>query len=183
MRNRGWGGWRTRLALRRHFRIGKPRGGGSVSESTESVRCAGGEIPTRFGDVLDAGEAQDAHGQFAQDRHPTGSVLGANLGEVLVESGVADMMVSVFNFPMATDQAQQIFGSGTIWGQAGGSEGVIIPDEAIFPVDGGSLNQESLSDMRKMDAGCPGSNDDFAIFKAASRNPHLASLRIILVIH
>jgi hypothetical protein len=50
------------------------------------------------------------------------------LGEVLVESGVADMMVSVFNFPMATDQAQQIFGSGTIWGQAGGSEGVIIPD-------------------------------------------------------
>jgi hypothetical protein len=28
------------------------------------------------------------------------------LGEVLVESGVADMMVSVFNFPTATGQAQ-----------------------------------------------------------------------------
>ena len=88
------------------FRIGKPRGGGSVSESTESFVSAGGEIPARFGDVIDAGEAQDAHGQFAQGRHPTASVLGADLGEVLVESGVADMMVSVFNFPTATGQAQ-----------------------------------------------------------------------------
>ena len=56
---------------------------------------AGGEIPAPLGDVLDAGEAQDAHGQFAQGRHHTGPVLGADLGEVLVESNVADMMVPV----------------------------------------------------------------------------------------
>ena len=67
---------RTRLALRSHSRIGKPRGGGSVSELAERFWCAGGKIPARFGDILDAGEAHDTHGQFAQGRHHMGTVLG-----------------------------------------------------------------------------------------------------------
>ncbi|WP_215891818.1 hypothetical protein [Acidithiobacillus thiooxidans] len=167
MRNREWGGGRTQISLRRHSRIGKPRGGGSVSELAERLRCAGGEIPARFGDILDAGETHNAHGEFAQGRHHMGTILGADLGEVLVESHVADMMVPVFNLPMATGQAQQIFGRGALWGQAGESEGVIIPNGALFAVDGGALDQESLSDMRKMEAGCLGGDDDFAMFKAA----------------
>ncbi|MDD2751007.1 MAG: hypothetical protein PHX24_13085 [Acidithiobacillus sp.] len=106
MRNREFGGWRTQLALRSYSRIGKPRGGGSVSELAERLRCAGGEIPARFGDILDASETHNAHGQFAQGRHHMGTVLGTDLGEILMESDIADMMVPVFNFPMATGQAQ-----------------------------------------------------------------------------
>nr|WP_244947614.1 hypothetical protein [Acidithiobacillus thiooxidans] len=167
MQNREWGGWRTQLALRSYSRIGKPRGGASVSELAERFVRAGGEIPTRFGDILDASETHNAHGQFAQGRHHMGTVLGTDLGEVLVESHIADMMVPVFNFPVTTGQAQQIFGRGTIRGQAGESEGIIIPNRALFAVDSGALDQESLSDMRKMEAGCPGGDNDFAVFKAA----------------
>lgn len=81
----------------------------SESDLAECFAGAGGEVATRLGNVLDAGEAQDTHGQYAQGRHHMGSVLGTDLRVVFVESGVANMTVTVFDLPMASGDTQQLF--------------------------------------------------------------------------
>lgn len=167
MQNREWSSWRTRLAPRRHFRIVEIRDGGSESDQTECLSSAGGEIPTGFGDVFYASEAHDAHGQFAQGRHHMGTVLGADLGEVLVESHVADMMVTVFNLPMTTGDAQQVFRGGSFFAHAGETEGAIITDLATFQVGGYALNPEGLTQMWEIYAGCPGGDGNFTVFITA----------------
>ena len=70
----------------------KSYGGDSVPELAERYPGACSEVTGRFGDVFNAGEAHDAHGEFAQCCHHAWSVLGSDLGQVLVEGGVADMM-------------------------------------------------------------------------------------------
>lgn len=147
--------------------MGNPVGGGSEAEQTEGFAGAGGVIPTRFGDVLGTGKAQDADGQVAQGRHHVGAVAGADLGEILMKGDIAHMVATVFNLPMSTGHTQQVFRSGSIRGQAGESEGVIIPAFATFQIDRDPLDQECLTQVRKVDARSLGSDDDFTTFKAA----------------
>ena len=145
----------------------KSCGGDSVSELSEWFACAGGEVPARLGDVFHPDETQDAHGEAAQSRHHVGSVFGANLGEVFVVCGIADMMVTVFYFPMAPGDAQQVFRSRPIFGEAGESESAILTTGAILHVHGDALNQKSLAEMGEVDAGRLGGDDDFPVFKPA----------------
>ena len=145
----------------------KSCGGDSVSELAECFARAGGEVPARLGDVFHADEPHDTHGEATQSRHHVGSVFGANLGEVFVVGGIADMMVTVFYFPMAPGDAQQIFRRGPIFGEAGDSESAILTTGAILHVHGDALNQKSLAEMGEVDAGRLGGDDDFPVFKTA----------------
>ena len=95
------------------------------------------------------------------------SVLGANLGEIFVVGGIADMMVAVFNLPMAPGDAEQVFRSRSISGHAGEPEGVISAEGAVLHVNGDSLNQEGLAEIGKVDAGRLGGDGDFTVFKTA----------------
>ncbi len=95
------------------------------------------------------------------------SVFGANLGEIFVVGGIADMMVAVFNLPMAPGDAEQVFRSRPIFGHAGEPKGVIIAEGAVLHVNGDSLNQEGLSEIGKVDAGRLGGDGDFTVFKTA----------------
>ena len=81
--------------LRRPSRMGKSCGGDSVPELAECFASAGGEVTARLGDVFHADETHDAHGEATQSRHHAVSVLGANLGEIFVVGGIADMMVGL----------------------------------------------------------------------------------------
>ena len=95
------------------------------------------------------------------------SVFGANLGEIFVVGGIADMMVAVFNLPMAAGYTQQIFSSSPFFSHTGESIGAIITDFSAFHVDGDALNPKSLTQIRKVDAGSSGCDGDFAVFKTA----------------
>ncbi len=81
-------------------------------------------------------------------------------------SGVADMMVPVFNLPMAASETHQVFRGRSILGQAGGSEGIIIADLIAFQVDGDALDQEGLTQIGEVYARCPGGDGNFTIFIA-----------------
>lgn len=81
--------------------------------------------------------------------------------------GVADMMITVFNLPMAASDAQQVFWSGPLLGEAGKSESAILTKGVVLQVDGDPLNQESLTEMGKVDAVRAGGDGDFAVFKPA----------------
>jgi hypothetical protein len=80
------------------------------------------------------------------------------------------MMITVFNLPMAAGDAQQVFRSRPLLGQAGGAEGVVIAEGAVLRVDGDSLNQEGLTEMGEVDASRPGGDGNFTIFKTAMSN-------------
>lgn len=147
--------------------MGKSCGGDSVSELAECFARAGGEVPARLGDVFHADEPQDTHGEATQSCHHVGSVFGANLGEVFVVGGIADMMVAVFDLPMAPGDAEQVFRSRPILGHAGEPKGVIIAEGAVLHVNGDSLNQESLTEMGEVDAGRLSGDGDFTVFKTA----------------
>ena len=147
--------------------MGKSCGSDSVPELAERFARAGGEVTPRPGDVFHADETHDAHGEATQSRHHAGSVLGANLGEIFVVGGIADMMVAVFDLPMAPGDAEQVFRRRPILGQAGEPEGVIIADGAVLPVNGDSLNQEGLTEMGEVDAGRLSGDGDFTVFKTA----------------
>lgn len=147
--------------------MGKSCGGDSVPELAECFASAGGEVTARLGDVFHADETHDAHGEATQSRHHMRSVAGANLGEVFVVGGVADMMVAVFDLPMAPGDAQQVFRSRPIFGHAGESEGVILAEGSVLPVNGDPLNQEGLAEMGKVDAGRLGGDSDFTVLKTA----------------
>ena len=147
--------------------MGKSCGGDSVSELAECFASAGGEVPARLGDVFHADEPQDTHGEATQSCHHVGSVFGANLGEVFVVSGIADMMVTVFNLPMAAGYTQQVFWSRPIFGQAGEAEGAIITDISAFHVDGDALDPEGLTQMWEVYARCLGGDGNFAVLKTA----------------
>ena len=95
------------------------------------------------------------------------SVFGSDLREVFVVGGIADMMVAVFNLPMAPGDAQQVFRSGPLFGEAGKSESAILTKGVVLQVDGDPLNQESLTEMGKVDAGRSGGHGDFPVFKPA----------------
>ena len=167
MKNGEFGDRRAYLSLRRPSRMGKSCGGDSVPELAERFARAGGEVTPRPGDVFHADETHDAHGEATQRRHHAGSVLGANLGEIFVVGGIADMMVAVFDLPMAPGDAEQVFRRRPILGQAGEPEGVIIADGAVLPVNGDSLNQEGLTEMGEVDAGRLSGDGDFTVFKTA----------------
>ena len=81
--------------------------------------------------------------------------------------GIADMMVAVFNLPMAPGDAEQVFRSRPIFGHAGEPEGVIIAEGAVLHVNGDSLNQEDLAEIGKVDAGRVVGDGDFTVFKTA----------------
>ena len=161
------GGRRMQISLRRPFRTGKNCSGGSETELTERYPGAGGEVTGRFGNVFNPGETHDAHRKSAQGRHHVRTVLGTYLGEVFVVSGVADMMVTVFNLPMAAGDAHQVFWSRPIFGQTGEAEGAIITDISAFHVDGDALDPEGLTQMWEVYARCPGGDGDFAVFMTA----------------
>ena len=167
MKKGEFGDRRVYPSLRRPSRIGKSCGGDSVPELAECFASAGGEVTARLGDVLHADETHDAHGEATQRRHHAGSVLGANLGEIFVVGGIADMMVAVFNLPMAPGDAEQVFRSRSISGHAGEPEGVISAEGAVLHVNGDSLNQEGLAEIGKVDAGRLGGDGDFTVFKTA----------------
>ena len=95
------------------------------------------------------------------------SVFGPDLREVFVIGGIADMMVAVFDLPMAPGDAQQIFRSRPIFGEAGESESAIFTKGAVLHVNGDPLNQKSLAEMGEVDAGRLGGDDDFPVFKTA----------------
>lgn len=124
------GDGRTPISLQRPFRTGKNCGGDSETELAECYPGAGGEVAGCLGDVFNAGETHDAHGEFTQCRHHAGSVLGSDLGQVLMEGGVADMMVTVFNSPMATSEIHnvRVNSSGCLGRCKDGPVLVIYPD-------------------------------------------------------
>ena len=161
------GGGRMQISLRRPFRTGKNCSGGSETELMERYPGAGGEVTGRFGNVFNPSETHDAHRKSAQGRHHVWPVFCTYLGEVFVVSGVADMMVPVFNLPMAAGYTQQVFRSSPIFGQAGEAEGAIITDISAFHVDGDALDPESLTQMWEVYARCPGGDGNFAVFKTA----------------
>ena len=84
-----------------------------------------------------------------------------------MEGGVADMMVTVFNSPMATSETHKVFRGRSILGQAGQSKGVIIADLTALSVDGDALDQEGPTQMGEVDAGLLGGDGDFTVFKTA----------------
>ena len=161
------GGGRTQLSLRGPFRTGKNYSGDSETELAERYPGAGGEVTGRFSNVFNSGETHDAHRKSAQGRHHVGSVFCTDLGEVFVVCGIADMMVTVFNLPMAAGYTQQIFSSSPFFSHTGESIGAIITDFSAFHVDGDALNPKSLTQIRKVDAGSSGCDGDFAVFMTA----------------
>ena len=98
------GGDRTQFSFRRLFRAGKNFGGDLETELAERYPGTGSKVTGRFGDVFNAGETHDAHGEFAQCCHHVGSFFGSDLRQILMERGVADMMIAVFNSPVATSE-------------------------------------------------------------------------------
>ncbi|MBN6742654.1 hypothetical protein JKG47_19495 [Acidithiobacillus sp. MC6.1] len=160
-------GRRMQISLRRPFRTGKSCNGDSETELTERYPGAGGEVTGRFGNVFNPSETHDAHRKSAQGRHHVWPVFCKYLGEVFVVCGIADMMVTVFNLPMAAGYTQQVFWSRPIFGQAGEAEGAIITDISAFHVDGDALDPEGLTQMWEVYARCPGGDGNFAVFKTA----------------
>ena len=142
-------------------------GGDSVAELAECFARAGGEVPARLGDVFHPDETQDAHGEATQSRHHMRSVFGPDLREVFAVGGIADIMITVFNLPMAPGHAQQVFRSRPIFGHAGESKSAIITTGVVLQVNGDPLNQKSLAEMGEVDAGRLGGDGDFAVFKTA----------------
>ena len=142
-------------------------GGDSVTELAECFASAGGEVTASLGDVFHPDETQDAHGEAAQSRHHMRSVFGANLREVFVIGGIADMVVAIFDLPMAPGDTQQVFRSRPIFGEAGKSKSAIITTGVVLQVNGDPLNQKSLAEMGEVDAGRLGGDGDFPVFKPA----------------
>ena len=161
------GGGRTQLSLRRPSRTGNAYSGDSEAELAERFADARGKVAGRLGDVFNAGETHDAHRQAAQGRHHVRSVFSTDLGEVFVIGGVADMVIAVFNLPMATSDAQQVFRGGSFFAHAGEAEGAIITDLTTFQVGGYALNPEGLTQMWEIYAGCPGGDGNFTVFITA----------------
>ena len=161
------GGGRVQISLRRPFRTGKNCSGGSETELMERYPGAGGEVTGRFGNVFNPSETHDAYRKSAQGRHHVWPVFCTYLGEVFVVCGIANMMVTVFNLPMAAGYTQQIFSSSPFFSHTGESIGAIITDFSAFHVDGDALNPKSLTQIRKVDAGSSGCDGDFAVFMTA----------------
>ena len=161
-----FGDRRTCGFLRRISRMDNACGGDSVAELAERFASAGGEVTRRLGDVFHAGETQDAHGEATQSRHHMRSVFGPDLREVFAVGGIADIMITVFNLPMAPGHAQQVFWSRPIFGYAGESKGAIVTDFSAFHVDDDALDPEGLTQMGEDYARCPGGDGNFAVFIA-----------------
>lgn len=147
--------------------MGQSCSGNSEPELAERFAGTGGKVAGRLGDVFNSGETHDAHRQAAQGRHHVRSVFSTDLGEVFVIGGIANMMIAVFNLPMATGDAQQIFRGGPLFAHAGEAEGAIITDLTTFQVGGYALNPEGLTQMWEVYTCCPCGDGDFAVFITA----------------
>ena len=157
------GGGQTQLSLRGPFRTGKSCNSDSETELAERYPGAGGEVTGRFGNVFNPSETHDAHRKSAQGRHHVWPVFCTYLGEVFVVCGIADMMVTVFNLPMAASGAHKVFWSRPIFCQACEAEGAIITNI----VDGDALDPEGLTQMWEVYARCLGGDGNFAVLKTA----------------
>ena len=112
--NRAWGGAEGR-------RLGQRRSAARGLQADEPQRGpdVAAAMAQRRGDVADLGEAQQADRQIAQRGHELRRGALADLGAVLVEGPVADIMQAVFDRPVAADQLEQTFRRGLSRREAG----------------------------------------------------------------
>src|SRR5215216_3644226 len=94
---------------------------GSSAGDAEEGQQSGGVASVaaqRGGDVAVPAGAQDADGEVAQASHDPGSVAGTDLGSVLGEGGVADV-VQRLDAPLTPNPVGQAGGAGLGAGEAG----------------------------------------------------------------
>jgi hypothetical protein len=67
-----------------------------------------GVVAQGGGDADATGEPQDGDNQVAQAGHDAGAAGGADLGPVLIEIHVPDPVQTVFDAPVAADDAREL---------------------------------------------------------------------------
>ena len=115
---------------------------------------APGQVLDAAGDVLASGEPEQAHDDVAGGGQELGRCAGSDLGPVLVERPVADVVLAVFHFPVAAVAGQDVGGVGLPGGPAGDPvHGLWLAQRVPVQVVDLAVDAEGLVDAGEVQAG------------------------------
>ena len=127
----------------------------SADEVDSEVRASGVSAQSG-GDIGDVAAAEQGDGGVAAGGECLGSSTGADLGAILIEGDVADVMALVLDAPVAAREGEEGGGIRLSSGEAGDGVSDFALDLAGGLTDALSLDPADLLDMRPGLADAPG---------------------------
>jgi hypothetical protein len=105
-------------------------------------------------------QPQETDGEITQRRHHSGTGIGSDLGTVLIEGDVSNIMAFIFDAPVSPVEFEELFWRCFLWGQAGDDVNSFAAFFAGFDFFGMAFDTGNLSTEREVHiiiqiGGCP----------------------------
>ncbi len=104
-----------------------------------------GQAAKRSGDVGYTQVSQQAYDEVFERSHDLRGIAGSDLGSILIEGDITDIVEAVFDLPVSSVKFEQVFWAGPVRRQAGDAAGDLLGFLPAGEVSNLSSDAEDLS--------------------------------------